>query len=205
MSNIKCNAVVVGITGGIACGKSEVGRILGAMGFATCDADQVAHRLMARGMPVYHSIVAAFGGDVLDDEKEISRSQLGKIVFDHPDQRLVLNHLVHPAVYHVLEQWISERRTEGENAAVQLPLLFESGMNVLDWDAVICVSSEEPQVYERLERRGINRQEARQRIDAQMPLLEKERLSDQVIRNIGTLQELEKATRMVVDDLIAER
>ncbi len=205
MSNKNRNTVVAAITGGIACGKSEVGRILGEMGFWVCDADRVAHGLMVSGTPVYQRILEAFGQPVLGEDGEISRPKLGAIVFEHPEKRLILNQLVHPAVRVFLEAWIAERRMREENAAVQIPLLFESGMEVLDWDAVICVASTEAAMYGRLERRGINRQEARRRIESQMSLAEKERLSDHVIRNFGTLKELEKATRMVVDSLMLER
>lgn len=205
MSNAERSAIVVALTGGIACGKSEVGRILGKMGFVVVDADRMAHALMAKGTPVYQSIVDCFGEHILAEDGEISRPLLGKIVFDHPEQRLKLNRLVHPAVRNVLAEWISERRSKGENAAAQIPLLFESGMETLDWDAVICVSSSDAQVFERLGKRGIPREDAIKRINSQMALPDKERLSDCVIQNLGTLQELEKATRTAVDRLVVER
>jgi dephospho-CoA kinase len=205
MSGIKRNAVILGITGGIACGKSEVGRILREMGFRICDADHVAHALMAEGTPVHRAVVKCFGEQVLAADGSISRPTLGRMVFDDPDLLQQLNRLIHPAVKAVLEQWISDRRANGDNAAVQLPLLFESGMNTLDWDAIICVSSSEEQVRERLRQRGMNDLEARKRMAAQMPLKEKENLSDRVIHNFGTMQELEEATRAAVQSLMVER
>lgn len=205
MSGLKHTAIVLGITGGIACGKSEVGRILGDMGFIICDADQVAHALMAAGTGTHQRIVEAFGEQVLADDGEISRGVLGRIVFENPDQLSLLNRLVHPAVRQVMDQWISARKQAGDHAAAQVPLLFESGMGDLDWDGIICVSSPEAHVLERLGQRGINERDARVRIASQLPLKEKENLSDRVIHNTGTLQELEKATRMAVESLIAER
>ncbi len=205
MSGIKRNAVVLGITGGIACGKSEVARILREMGFKVCDADHVAHELMAKGTSVYRAIVDWLGEQVLADDGEISRPTLGRMVFDDPALLLQLNRLVHPAVRVVLAQWIAERRANAENAAVQIPLLYESGMEVLDWDAVICVSSTDEQIRERLGKRGFADAEASRRIAAQMPLKEKENLSDHVIHNFGTLHELEQATRKTVESLIVER
>lgn len=202
MSDVKCSAIVVAITGGIACGKSEVGRILEAMGFRVCDADRVAHQLMAKGTPVFSSIVGYFGDRILTQEGEISRPLLGKIVFEDNDKRLHLNRLVHPAVKDALTEWITERREKGDNAAVQIPLLFESGMESLDWDAIICVASPEDLVFERLEKRGMDRQESMNRVRSQMPPAEKERRSDRVINNFGTLQELEMATRVVVQSLM---
>ncbi len=205
MSDIERSAVVIAITGGIACGKSEVGRILGHMGYSVCDTDRVAHELMTKGMPVYQKVVEFFGTRILTEDREISRPKLGEIVFETPAKLMELNRLIHPAVRSVIEEWISQRRRNQENAAAQIPLLFESGMQNLGWDAVVCVSSSEEQVYERLEKRGVSRQKALRRIAAQMPLAEKENLSDRVIRNFGTLQELEEATRKTMASLIVER
>jgi dephospho-CoA kinase len=199
------NAVVIAVTGGIACGKSEVGRILEDLGFVVCDADRIAHEIMVRGTPVYRRVVECFGEDILDEDQEISRPRLGRIVFDDPDRLQLLNRLVHPAVSDVLKAWIAERRTKGGYAAAQVPLLFESGMDTLGWDAVICVSSSESRMIERLEARGISSGEAGSRIAAQMNIAEKELRSDGIIRNNGTMKELEKATRDAVANLRFER
>ena len=205
MSGIKRDSIVLGITGGIACGKSEVGRILEGIGFAVCDADRVAHELLAPGSSVYQGVVDAFGEQVLTSDGEISRERLGRIVFENPDQLSLLNRLVHPMVRERLTQWISERQENHEDAAVQIPLLFESGMHDLGWDGIVCVSSPEAQVLERLEKRGIQGQEARRRIASQMALEKKEELSDRVIRNDRTFRELERAKREAVESLIDER
>jgi dephospho-CoA kinase len=202
MPDYKPNAIVIGVTGGIACGKTEVGRILEKMGFLVCDADSIAHELMKKGTPVYRQIVDFFGENILTDEGEVFRPALGKIVFDNPEQRDVLNRLVHPAVRNFITDWIEKKRSAGQQAAVLLPLLFESGMQDLDWDAVICVSSSEDAVFQRLENRGLNSEEAEKRIRSQMPLVEKERLADYVVSNDGTLGELELATRKIVQVIV---
>ena len=205
MSNKGRKVVVLGVTGGIACGKSEVGRILNEMGYAVCDADRIAHELMKKGTPVFDQVVDRFGSQILAENGEISRPILGRIVFENPEQLEVLNRLVHPAVRESLGQWISGKRSAGENAAVLIPLLFESGMQDLDWDAVLCVSSHETDVVQRLEARGLSREEAEKRIHSQMPLMEKEKLADRVVPNHGTLGELEKATREAVEAIVGER
>ena len=205
MTDVQRSAVVFALTGGIACGKSEVGRFFGGMGFKVCDSDHVAHDLMARGNPVYDRVVETFGKDILADDGAISRPILGRMVFEDPEKRRVLDQLVHPAVRERLEQWISDRRINHEDAVIQVPLLFESGMETLDWDAILCVSSERSQILQRLKSRGIDPAEAVRRIDAQMPLEEKEKRSDFVIRNIGTLQQLERATQAAVECLSGER
>lgn len=199
MSDIERNAIVVGVTGGIACGKSEVGRILEGMGYRTCDADHVAHELMAKGTAVFKDILAFFGDRILSDDGEISRPALGTIVFADPEKRERLNALVHPAVRSFIDRWISDRRARGENGAVQIPLLFESGMDDLNFDGIICVSASDDLVLERLKSRGMDKDAALIRIRSQMPLEEKERLSDFVVRNSGSLQELEEATRKAVE------
>ncbi len=205
MSNNKRNVVVLGVTGGIACGKSEVGRILGEMGFSVCDADRVAHDLMKKGTPVFRQVVNHFGTRILTDEGEISRLNLGKIVFEDPEQRKVLNDLVHPTVREALAKWIDKMRSEGQSSAGLIPLLFESGMQNLEWDAVVCVSSRETDVFQRLEKRGLSREEAEKRVRSQMPLAEKEKLADYVVPNHGTLGELELVARKTVEAIVGER
>lgn len=198
------NPVVIAVTGGIACGKSEVGRILSQMEFAVCDADHVAHDLMKKGTLVYRQVVDLFGTRILSNEGEISRPVLGKDVFENPEKREALNRLVHPAVQAALEERIEEARLDGRNTAVLVPLLFESGMDSLKWDAVVCVSSPESQVLQRLEARGHEEEEALQRIGSQLPLEEKERRSDHVIRNNGSLGELDQSTRETVQRIRTE-
>ncbi|MDF7825269.1 dephospho-CoA kinase [Pontiellaceae bacterium B12227] len=205
MSGLKRNAIVIGITGGIACGKSEVGRILEEMAFSVCDADCVAHALMDKGSAVFRKVVDHFGEQILTEEGEISRPVLGKIVFEDPQQLEQLNALVHPAVRAVLSKWIEEMRARGKPSAILLPLLYESGMQNLKWDAVVCVSSPENDVFQRLEKRGLSPEEAEMRVRSQMPLAEKESRSDYVLPNIGTLGELKLAVRKTVDAIMQER
>ena len=168
------------------------------MGFEVCDADRVAHGLMKKGTPVYRQVVARFGKHILSDDGEISRSILGKTVFENPGERDALNGLVHPAVRQKLAGWMAEKRNQGNDAAVLVPLLFESGMDSLELDAVLCVSCPEELVFQRLEKRGLNRADAERRISAQMPLSEKERRADFTVPNAGTLQELKEAIREAV-------
>lgn len=205
MSDYKSNEIVIGVTGGIACGKSEVGRILEEMGFVMCDADLVAHEVMKHGTPVFRRIVEHFGETILSDNGEISRPLLGQLIFEDPEERKILNELVHPAVRDVLADWIADKKKQGKNAAVQIPLLYESGMESLDWDAVVCISSSEETMIERLLTRGLSRKDAELRIASQMPLSEKETRADLVVPNSGTFKELEKATRGIIESIAVER
>lgn len=205
MTSSACSSLVLGITGGIACGKSEVGRFLGEMGFAVCDADHLAHDLMKKETPVYRQVIDHFGIHILSHDGEIARPILGKIVFENSTERNALNGIVHPAVRERLADWIAEKRCRGERAAGLVPLLFESGMETLDWDAVLCVTSPEKQILQRLEDRGIGFDEAGLRIRAQMPLAEKEHLADVVVPNLGTLEELKESIRIVVENVGAKK
>jgi len=202
MSDLERNSIVIGVTGGIACGKSEVGRILCEMGFRVCDADHVAHDLMKKGSDVYLQVVEQFGDRILTDDDEISRAMLGKLVFDQPDKRVLLNGLVHPAVRVAVEEWIREMRSTEQLAAGLVPLLFESGMDTLDWNKIICVSSSDAEVFHRLEGRGLSHAEAKKRMNSQMRLAEKEKRADYVVSNRGTLGELERTTRKIVQTIV---
>jgi dephospho-CoA kinase len=182
-------AIVLGVTGGIACGKTETGRILSAEGFKVLDSDFLAHELMGKGRPVYEKVVEYFGEAILAEGGEIDRVSLGKIVFSDPQERAALNRLVHPSVLENAHEWIEACREAQEDAAVLVPLLFESG-GTKGWDAVICVTAPEEQIFQRLEHRGFSKEEAVKRIEAQMSPIEKAALADFVIENDGTLESL---------------
>lgn len=199
------NVYVLGVTGGIGCGKSEVGRILEEMGFAVCDADGAAHDLMKKGSPVYQQVVEYFGPAILDGDGEIDRPCLARAVFGDPEKLAMLNRLVHPAVRVFVREWIAEQRRGAADGAVLIPLLFESGMDTLGWDAVLCVSSRQQEAVQRLEQRGLSREEAEVRIQSQMPLPEKEKRADFVVSNNGTLEDLERTTRETVKAIMGER
>ena len=202
MADLKPNSIVIGVTGGIACGKSEVGRILSGMGFVVSDADGLAHELMRKGTSVFDRIINYFGDKILSDQGEISRPILGRIIFNNPEKREALNRLVHPAVREIVIEWIKEKRSLGQNAAVLIPLLYESGMQDLEWNSILCVSSSEDDVFRRLEKRGMSREEAETRIHSQLALAEKEKLADYIVPNNGTLGELELAVRKTVQAIV---
>lgn len=191
--------MVLGITGGIACGKTEAGRILSSEGFKVLDSDFLAHELMAKGRSVYRKVIEYFGTGILAADGEIDRIKLGRKVFSDLQAREALNRLVHPAVIESAGSWMKECREALEDAAVLVPLLFESGWTD-GWDAVICVTAPEEQVIQRLEKRGLPKAEALKRIAAQMPQPEKAARADFVIDNSGTPD----ALRARIVDLVEE-
>ena len=194
--------VTVGLTGGIACGKSEVARIWREQGIPVLDTDRVAHEVMAPGMPAYRAVVEAFGDDIVDEDGRIDRRLLGGQVFEAPSRLALLNRLVHPAVRQRWQAWREERQRAGEHAVVVIPLLFEAGADQ-GWDAVVCVSATRPKMMERLARRGLTGDAAAQRIAAQLPVAEKAKRSDVVIENNGTLDDLEQAATATWQEILA--
>lgn len=184
---------LIGITGGIACGKSEVGRILAQAGVAIRDADEMAHAALARGGPAYEEVLSRFGRGFLRADGEVDRVALGARVFADAGEREALNGIVHPHVRAAWRRWALEMREQDRVAAVLIPLLFEVGAES-EMDTVVCVAASEDQVVERLVRRGLSEEQAHLRIAAQMPLSEKIRRADYVIENNDTLETLEKQT-----------
>jgi len=205
MTGLARTSLVLCITGGIACGKSEAGRILSHMGFSVCDADPIAHDLMRKGTSIYRQLVDHFGKSILSDDAEISRPILGGIIFENPEEREALNGMVHPAVRDYLEHWIAEKRQQEKKAAALVPLLFESEMDELDWDAILCIASSDALVLKRLEERGVTGKASEQRLASQMPLIEKKQRSDHVVPNEGTLEDLEQSMRKTVNLIMTRR
>lgn len=196
--------IILGITGGIACGKTEAGRILSAEGFKVLDTDFLAHELIRKGHPVYDKVVAGFGNSILSEDGEIDRQKLGKAIFDSPALRDALNRLVHPAVIEAACEWINGCREAQEDAAVLVPLLFESGWTE-GWDAVICITAPEEQVFRRLEERGLTKEDACKRIAAQLSQQEKAAQADFVIQNSGTPDALRNRMMDLVEEIRCEK
>ena len=198
------HSIVLGITGGIACGKTETGRILSSEGFKVLDSDFLAHELMGKGRSVYVAVVNRFGNTILAEDGEIDRAKLGKTVFADQTAREALNQLVHPVVIAAANEWIERCREAQEDAAVLVPLLFEAGWTD-GWDAVICVTAPEEQIFQRLEKRGLSGDAARSRIAAQMPQAEKAGAADFVVKNDGTLEILRSRIKDLIEVIRVEQ
>ncbi len=186
---------VIGLTGGIACGKSTVARYLRTLGIPVLDADAISHELTGEHGEALPQIRAAFGDGVFDGER-LNRRALGQRVFGHPELLERLNAILHPLVIGRMQ-----RLTEESGAAVLLwdvPLLFETGMDRL-CDETWCVTVNRGTQIRRIHRRDqLPAREAEARIDAQMPLHEKARRADHVIRNDRPLRETQKRARRLL-------
>lgn len=173
----------VGLTGGIACGKTTVGRIFTSLGAAVLDADEIAHLLIEPGAPAYDKVVEAFGRDILRPDNSISRSLLGRIVFASPDQRARLEAILHPMIRD--EEAARMKRLvetgQGRIIVTNAALLIETGF-YRDYHRVVVVHcAPEAQLQRLMLRDGLSDAEARARIDAQMEPREKVKVAHYAI------------------------
>jgi dephospho-CoA kinase len=192
----------VGLTGGIASGKSTVSRLLAAKGALVIDADQLARAVVEPGTEGLRQVVEAFGSDVLDSAGRLDRARLGALVFSDPARRVRLEHIVHPLVR------AEAARLEAEAAADQvvvhdIPLLVETGQQG-DFDLVVVVDAAPVDQVARLVRqRGMSADEAGQRIAAQAGREERRAAADEVILNDGSLDDLAAAVDRLWDRIQA--
>lgn len=191
--------LIAGITGGIACGKSTVSKMLEKLGAISIDVDAIGHKLLKKGNPEYDKIVEMFGENILDKSGEISRNELGKIVFSCPEKRKKLNLIMHPPM---IKRTMRKARAlaESDSQAIVLldsPLLIEADLHK-SVDAVVVVICSESIQVKRIVNRSIKRgrklsvDEALTRIKSQMPIEEKVKYADFVMENNGDLDELKK-------------
>jgi len=192
----------VGLTGNIASGKSTVARVWQRLGARVIDADVLARRAVAPGSAAVRRIAEEFGPGVLDESGGLDRAAMRGVVFRDPAERAKLESIVHPEVGRLRAEEEARLEAEGESIVVHdIPLLFEAGLDP-EFDAIVLVDAPEQVRLERLVRdRGLDEDEARRMIDAQMPASEKRRRADYVIENEGTLDALEREAEAVWREL----
>ena len=164
----------IGLTGGIACGKSTLAEGLRARGWHVIDTDRIAHDVLLPGTETWKNVVDAFGSSILQPDQSIDRKVLGRLVFADPLQRAKLNEITHPAIRSVWQREREERaRTHPTHfLAVMIPLLFECELEQM-FSAVWCVGASRVTQMNRLKARGLSEPEAAQRLASQMPVAEK--------------------------------
>ncbi len=182
--------VVIGLTGGIASGKSTVSKMFQGFHIPVIDADIIAREVVEPGKEAYNEIVKAFGKEVLEENGELNRPKLGGIVFHNEEKRLLLNGIVHPAVRKEMnaqkDQYI---RGNAQAVVLDIPLLFESKLTSLVDRILLVYVDNETQITRLMERNNFTEEEAKARIASQMPLQEKIALADKVMNNNGTIEE----------------
>ena len=190
----------LGLTGGIASGKSAVAAMLRELGFSVLDADSLAHKLIEPGQPAYSEVLNEFGNSVLAPDARVDRAKLSAIVFNDRAKLDRLNAIVHPRVAVVVFRQLSEWQRAGTRDAgfVEAALLIESGI-YKNLDGLVVAWCTPEQQLERLLARGLSEPEARRRMSSQLPVEEKLRLATEKIDCSGSLDE----TRRQVEALAA--
>jgi dephospho-CoA kinase len=191
----------LGITGGIASGKSVVAGMLRELGFRAIDADRLGHEVIEPGTRAYNEIVREFGAGVTGADGRIDRGKLGAIVFADGEKLKTLNAIVHPRVEEEMVRQFAEWEKSGvaDAAFVEAALLVEAGYQK-NLDGLVVAWCRPEQQIERLSARGMNELEARRRIAAQMPAEEKLKFATEKIDCSGSLEE----TRRQVEELAAK-
>ena len=192
--------MIIGLTGGIATGKSTVTGMLRERGIPVIDADQIAREVVEPGKPAYEAIVRHFGREILQPDKTIDRKRLGEIVFSDESERQKLNAIVHPEVRRVM---LMEAKAAEQNGApvvfMDIPLLFESRLQHMVEKVAVVYAPPEMQLARMLERDELDEEQAQKRLRAQLPIDQKKQEADFLIDNSGTREE----TARQVDEMLA--
>lgn len=192
-------ALIIGLTGGIASGKSTVSQMLEQRGFTIVDADLAARKVVEPGASAYKQVVTEFGEGIILNDGTLNREKLGTIVFNDEEKRKKLNAIVHPAVREKMKEWQEAAIQNGKKTIIlDIPLLFESNLLHMVDKTIVVYVDEETQLQRLMERNSFREDEARTRIASQLPLRQKKEMADAVIDNNGTLSETERQ----VEDLV---
>lgn len=188
----------IGLTGGIATGKSTVSRLLAERGAAIIDADVIAREIMEPGHPVLAAVSERFGPGVLNTDGTLNRKKLGEIVFSNSEERKALEALTHPAIRAEMKQRMEELEAADPHRLVvaDIPLLYESGLDPLYERIMVVYVPREVQLTRLMLRDGLSKEAAEQRINAQMDIEIKKERADILIDNSGGLEE----TKRQIDD-----
>lgn len=193
---------VIGLTGGIASGKSTASAYLRELGATIVDADAISRASTRRGGAAFEAVCAAFG-DILGADGEIDRRKLGGIVFADEDARRKLNSIVHPAVMAESRAQIENARASGVKVCIlDVPLLFETGMERLCDETWLIYVPREEQIRRMAERDGLDAAAAAARIDSQMPLEEKLKRADVAIDSSDTIEQTREKLRRLWEERI---
>ncbi|WNR43280.1 dephospho-CoA kinase [Paenibacillus roseipurpureus] len=188
----------IGLTGGIACGKSTVSRMLVSRGALLVDADQIARDVVEPGSPVLEQVASHFGQVVIGSDGSLQRKKLGEIIFGSPEARKQLEAILHPPIRARMREQMTSYELEYPTklVVVDVPLLIESNL-VSMFQEIMVVYVPRPVQLERLMARdGLSLETAQLRLDAQMSIEEKRKMADVVIDNSGTLEETNKRVEL---------
>lgn len=191
---------IIGLTGGIASGKTTVSDYLKEQGYTVLDADAYSRKTTAKNGPAIPAIKQAFGDDIVNTDGELDRKKLGSIIFNDADKRRELNEIVHPLIRDMMNADEEKFIKEG-HVFLDIPLLFENGLNERCDFTVTVFVDRDTQIKRLTARNDLSLEEAEARINSQMPLTEKVRMSEYSLDNNGTLEALYKQIDQFTEEL----
>ncbi len=191
------------LTGGIASGKSMVSQMFQQLGAHVIDADIVARQVVEPGQPAWKEIIEHFGQNILLGNQQIHRKKLGAIIFNHPEERHILNRMTHPRVIEQIEREIQEIRSVQPDRLilVDVPLLIEASMQNEYATIIVVYVSEDMQLVRLMKRDNISEQEAHTRIQTQIPLSGKVRYATHIIHNDRSLENTRRQVMTVYHEI----
>lgn len=182
--------IVIGLTGGIASGKSMISNELKNIGIPVIDADLIARKVVEAGTDTLQEIVAVFGEEILNNNGTLNRKMLGMLIFNDQAKRMQLNNIIHPAIRRQMEEEKEQYIKKQENCVVMdIPLLFENELTYLVDKTIVVYVDPLTQQSRLINRDHLSVEDANARINSQMSLDEKKLLADAVINNNGTMKE----------------
>ena len=190
---------IIGLTGGIATGKSTVSELLTAYGFKVVDADVASRKAVKKGSKGLDQIREKFGQEAIDDNGEMNRKYVGELVFNNPEQRIELNKIVHPIVREIMEEEKNHYLNEGYNVIMDIPLLFENDLQDTVDEVWVVYTSESIQIDRLMERNDLSQEDAKARVYSQISIDKKSRMADHVIDNLGDKLELKQNLQQLLE------
>ncbi|HCY9462058.1 TPA: dephospho-CoA kinase [Staphylococcus aureus] len=191
---------VIGLTGGIASGKSTVSELLSVFGFKVVDADKAAREAVKKGSKGLAQVREVFGDEAIDENGEMNRRYMGDLVFNHPEKRLELNAIIHPIVRYIMEEEKQEYLKQGYNVIMDIPLLFENELeNTVD-EVWVVYTSESIQMDRLMQRNNLSLEDAKARVYSQISIDKKSRMADHVIDNLGDKLELKQNLERLLEE-----
>ncbi|HEA6242747.1 TPA: dephospho-CoA kinase [Staphylococcus aureus] len=192
--------IVIGLTGGIASGKSTVSELLSVFGFKVVDADKAAREAVKKGSKGLAQVREVFGDEAIDENGEMNRRYMGDLVFNHPEKRLELNAIIHPIVRDIMEEEKQEYLKQGYNVIMDIPLLFENELeNTVD-EVWVVYTSESIQMDRLMQRNNLSLEDAKARVYSQISIDKKSRMADHVIDNLGDKLELKQNLERLLEE-----
>ncbi|WP_377888210.1 dephospho-CoA kinase [Alkalihalobacillus sp. R86527] len=190
----------IGLTGGIASGKSTVAEMMRSLSLPVIDADIIAREVVEPGEPALDEIVHVFGEEMRNHDGSLDRKKLGSVIFGDDEKRSKLNKIIHPAIR---KRMLNDAKTYKENGhkhvVLDIPLLFESELEYLVDRILLVYVDSETQLKRLVERDSSSREEAAQRIRSQIPIEEKKKLADEVLDNTGSREDTEEQLKVILE------